>query len=340
MQNRWSDAHAKELSDRYGEWAFVALRTYSSRLIGSEPSLVLHGGGNTSVKGMALNVFGDRVPAVLVKASGHDLATIEPEGHPPLDLEYLRRLRALPDLDDETMRNEIRTHLFRYDDPTPSIEALVHAFLPPRFIDHTHADAILALTNQRDGDRAVRDALGEPIIVLPYIKPGFRLAKAAAEAFDAHPGGCAMVWLHHGLLTWGETARESYERTIDLVSRAEDYMRRAATRPVTISAGRAADVLARQLPVVAPVVRGVLGRAARERGRASERVILRPVVDDEVLAWLDAPGARDLLVTAPLTSDHLIRTKAFPLWIDGPDGADGGRLREQVTSGVAQYVAQ
>ena len=240
MESRWSDINAKELADKYGEWDFVALRTYSSRLIGSEPSLVLHGGGNTSVKGFALNVFGDRVPALLVKASGHDLATIEPEGHPPLDLEYLRRLRALPDLSDEAMRNEIRTHLFRYDDPTPSIEALVHAFLPPRFIDHTHADAILGLTNQAGGERVVRDALGESVVVLPYVRPGFRLAKASADAFDASPGCGAMVWMHHGLLTWGDTARESYERTIDCVSRAEDFLRRAATRPVSVSVGRAA----------------------------------------------------------------------------------------------------
>jgi rhamnose utilization protein RhaD (predicted bifunctional aldolase and dehydrogenase)/NAD(P)-dependent dehydrogenase (short-subunit alcohol dehydrogenase family) len=340
MESRWSDINAKELADKYGEWDFVALRTYSSRLIGSEPSLVLHGGGNTSVKGFALNVFGDRVPALLVKASGHDLATIEPEGHPPLDLEYLRRLRALPDLSDEAMRNEIRTHLFRYDDPTPSIEALVHAFLPPRFIDHTHADAILGLTNQAGGERVVRDALGESVVVLPYVRPGFRLAKASADAFDASPGCGAMVWMHHGLLTWGDTARESYERTIDCVSRAEDFLRRAATRPVSVSVGRAAGIVSERLPAVAPLVRGVLGRSAATPAGAPSRVIVRPVCDDRILAWLDSPGARDLFVTPPLTSDHLIRTKALPLWVEAPDYEHADRLREQVTSAVARYVEQ
>ncbi len=340
MQNRWSDIRAKELADKYGEWEFVALRTYSSRLIGSEPSLVLHGGGNTSVKGVALNVFGARVPAILVKASGHDLATIEPEGHPPLDLEYLRRLRALPDLDDEAMRNEIRTHLFRYDDPTPSIEALVHAFLPPRFIDHTHADAILALTNQADGARVVREALGPQVIVVPYVRPGFQLAKTAADAFDANPESCAMVWLHHGLLTWGDSARESYEKTIELVSRAEEYLRRSATRTVTVTAVPAAGLSEERLAAVAPLVRGVLGRAAAARTGALERVIIQPIADDQVLAWLGAPGARQRFVTPPLTSDHLIRTKAFPLWIDEPDYANGERLREQVSGAVAGYVEQ
>jgi rhamnose utilization protein RhaD (predicted bifunctional aldolase and dehydrogenase)/NAD(P)-dependent dehydrogenase (short-subunit alcohol dehydrogenase family) len=340
MQSRWSDIEAKELADKYGEWDYLALRTYSSRLIGGEASLVLHGGGNTSVKGAAVNVFGERVPAVFVKASGHDLATIEPEGHPPLDLEYLRRLRVLPDLGDEAMRNEIRTHLFRYDDPTPSIEALVHAFLPPRFVDHSHADAILGLTNQAGGEQLVRDALGKQVIVLPYVRPGFLLARASADAFDAHPGSCAMVWMHHGLVTWGDTARESYERTIDLVSRAEEFLRRAATRSVTVSVGRSAGIVSKRLAPVAPLVRGILGRAAAGRAGALERVIIRPVIDDEVLAWLEAPGARELFVTAPLTSDHLIRTKAFPLWIDAPDYENGDRLREQVTSGVARYVEQ
>jgi rhamnose utilization protein RhaD (predicted bifunctional aldolase and dehydrogenase)/NAD(P)-dependent dehydrogenase (short-subunit alcohol dehydrogenase family) len=339
MQNRWSETRARELAQKHGEWDFVALRTYSSRLIGSEPSLVLHGGGNTSVKGVALNVFGTRVPAIFVKASGQDLATIEPEGHPPLDLEYLRRLRALPDLDDEAMRNEIRTHLFQYDDPTPSIEALVHAFLPPRFIDHTHADAILALTNQADGARVAREALGPEVIVVPYVRPGFQLAKTAADAFDASPGAWAMVWLHHGLVTWGETARESYEKTIELVTRAEDHLRRSARRSVAVTAGRAA-IASERLAAVAPLVRGILGRAAAARTGTPRRVILQPVADDQVLAWLDAPGARDLFVSPALTSDHLIRTKAFPLWIEAPDYGTAEHLREQVTGAVARYVEQ
>ncbi|MGE5361618.1 MAG: bifunctional aldolase/short-chain dehydrogenase, partial [Bacteroidales bacterium] len=339
MESRWSEEQAQAFvaAEREREW--LALRTYASRLLGAEPSLVLHGGGNTSVKGVVRTVFDEPVPAVYVKASGHDLATIGPNGHPPLDLAYLRRLRVLDDLSDEAMRNELRTHLFRYDDPTPSIEALVHAFLPPRFIDHTHADAILALTNRPDGADRVREALGDDVIVLPYVKPGFRLAKAAAEAFDRAPHATAMVWMRHGILTWGDTARGSYETMIAMVRRAEEWLRKSARHTVDVPAG-VASTLDDRLAVVAPIVRGVLARAAAERSQSSERVTIRSLVTDEMVAWLGAPGARELLVTPPLTSDHLIRTKAFPLWIEEPDYADADRLREQVRVAVSRYVQE
>jgi len=351
MESRWSDSQAKQLVDNDREPEYLALRTYSSRLLGREPSLVLHGGGNTSVKGEVIDVFGERVPAIFVKASGQDLATIGPEGHPPLDLGYLRRLRALTDLTDEAMRNEIRTHLFRYDDPTPSIEALMHAFLPPRFIDHTHADAILALTNREGGEQVARDALGDGVAVLPYVCPGFHLAKMAAEAFESHPGNCAMVWMHHGLLTWGDTARESYERTIDLVSRAEQFLARAARQRVVAGAGlhdlserrRGATGSERtdeRLASIGPLVRGVLGRASIERTGALRRVVIRTVSDDVTVTSLDQPGARSLFVTAPLTSDHLIRTKAFPLWVDEPDLAHPDRLRAQIAQAVSGYAEE
>lgn len=231
MRSRWSDEEASGFVARHGaEWSErLALRTYSSRLLGADPALVLHGGGNSSVKAPWKNVFGEAVAAIFVKASGTDMSTIEPAGHPGLDLEYLRRLRALSDLEDSAMVDQLRTHLLRADSPTPSIEALVHAFLPGIFIDHTHADAILALTNRDDGEAAARKALGDDVIVLPYVTPGFKLALAASAALEAQPHARGMVWAHHGLVTWGDTARESYEAMIDLVSRAP-HSRPAALR--------------------------------------------------------------------------------------------------------------
>ncbi|HUU82955.1 MAG TPA: class II aldolase/adducin family protein, partial [Phycisphaerae bacterium] len=199
MKNHWDDKAAEEAVRHWGTkfGRQVALRLYTARLIGHEPDLVLHGGGNVSVKTKRPTLLGDEVEAVCVKASGRDLASIEPAGLPALDLGYLRRLRRLDALDDDAMINELRTHLFDASSPTPSIEALVHAFLPPRYVDHSHADAVLALTNQPD-DRLVREALGDRVAVLPYVTPGFELAKAVADLYDADPNVEGIVLLHHG----------------------------------------------------------------------------------------------------------------------------------------------
>ncbi|TMA38370.1 MAG: hypothetical protein E6J79_06950 [Deltaproteobacteria bacterium] len=217
MRSRWSDEEAAAVVARYGaRWGEeLALRTYTSRLLGAEDRLVLHGGGNTSVKGIFTNRLGEAIAALYVKASGHDLATLEPEGLPGLDLGYLRKLRALEALDDEAMAGELRTHLFDARSATPSLETLVHAFLPEKFVDHTHADAILALSNQIGGERLVREALGDDVAVLGYVRPGFQLARAVADAYEANAGCRGMVWMRHGLMTWGPTARASYETMID-----------------------------------------------------------------------------------------------------------------------------
>jgi rhamnose utilization protein RhaD (predicted bifunctional aldolase and dehydrogenase)/NAD(P)-dependent dehydrogenase (short-subunit alcohol dehydrogenase family) len=343
MQSRWSDEDAARFVARYGaQWGKdLALRTYSSRLLGSEPSLVLHGGGNTSVKGIWTNVLGEPIAALFVKASGADMASIEPEGHPGLDLAYLRRLRGLPDLDDETMVNELRTHLFRSDSPTPSIEALVHAFLPAPFIDHTHADAILALTNQVDGDRLVRDALGGGVVVLPYVTPGFELALAATRAIEERPSLRAMVWSHHGIVTWGATARDSYETMIELVSAAERALVDRAPRRATLSvSATSTSVALERVTRIAPVVRGLLAERTGNPDDPYRRVIVQPLVTPEVLALVDSEGGRELALTPPLTTDHLIRTKGLPAWVDRPVYDQPETLREQIAAAIRDYRAE
>src|SRR3954469_19984564 len=234
MKSRWSDTEARQFCERYAtrRGEPLALRVYTSRLIGAEPDLVMHGGGNTSVKIVRENLLGDKVEALCVKGSGWDLDSIEPPGFPALDLGWLRRLRKLGALSDEEMVNQLRTHLFDASAPNPSVETLLHAFLPHTFIDHTHADAILALTNQPDGAELIRQALGASVVVVPYFMPGFRLAKLAAEMFEGMPDARGMVLLKHGLFTFASDARSSYERTIELVDRAEAFLRsRARTRP-------------------------------------------------------------------------------------------------------------
>src|SRR5919205_1014536 len=230
MRSRWADSEARQFSERYAlRWGEpLALRVYTSRLIGAEADLVMHGGGNTSVKITKETMLGDRVEALCVKGSGWDLDSIEPQGFPALDLSYLRRLRKLESLSDEEMVNQLRTHLFDASAPNPSVETLLHAFLPHVFIDHTHADAILALTNQPDGAQLIRQALGPSVAVVPYVMPGFRLAKLAAEMFEGRPDSEGMVLLKHGLFTFASDARTSYERTIEYVDRAEAFLRARA----------------------------------------------------------------------------------------------------------------
>src|SRR6185436_7867588 len=191
MQSRWSDREAAEFVERLApKWGeAMALRVYTSRLIGRDPDLVMHGGGNTSLKGTVKTLVGDEVEALFVKGSGWDLDAIEPPGLPAVDLAHLRRLRALGALSDEEMVNQLRTHLFEASAPNPSVETLLHAFLPHRFIDHTHADVSLVITNQprADAEAMVREAFGPRWAIVPYVKPGFALAKLAAETFESAP---------------------------------------------------------------------------------------------------------------------------------------------------------
>jgi rhamnulose-1-phosphate aldolase/alcohol dehydrogenase len=340
VETRWSDddeaACVARWGARFGE--DLARRTYSSRLLGADPRLVLHGGGNTSVKGTFVNVLGEAVPALFVKASGFDLAVIEPEGHPGLDLAWLRKLRALDQLGDAAMANELRAHLFDAGGPTPSLETLVHAFVPEKFVDHTHADAILALTNQVDGERIVREALGDDVIVLPYVRPGFQLARATAAAFDAHPRSRGIVWMRHGVMTWGPTARASYDAMIAIVTRAEACLARKSSAGLSAAAPTPLTTAEARLAAIAPVLRGALARPTGDVDRPHRRAIVLPLVTPEVLAFLDGPRGRELARTPPLTSDHLIRTKAFPLWIDAPAWDEPAKLGAQVREAVRRYA--
>jgi len=338
MKNSWSDKKATEFVSQYAaQWGEdLAYRTYSARLLGAEKSLVLHGGGNTSVKSRYTNLLGESLEAIFVKASGYDLSLIEPEGHPALDLEYLKRLGELPELSDEDMVREIRTHLLEDESPTPSIETLVHAFVAEKFMDHTHADAILALTNQPDGQKVVREALGEEVIVLDYVKPGFQLAQATAKAIQAHPGKRAMVWMRHGLLTWGDTAKESYQSTIELVSKAEEYVADKASNPLKVTLSTPPKKAEERWVQVAPLLRGLLAESS-EDDQPYRRMIIRPLISKEVLDFVDSDRGRELAVSPPLTSDHLIRTKAFPLWIDSPAYDEPSQLRDQIAGAVQEY---
>lgn len=341
MESRWSDTKAAEYIVRFGpKWGEdLALRTYLGALIGAEDRLVLHGGGNNSVKTQLTNVLGESRSIIFVKASGHNMAAIEPEGYTALDLEYLKRLRSLPELSDEDMLNEFQTHLCRSRASTPSIETLAHAFIPKKFIDHTHADAILALTNQVGGENLVREALGSEVPILAYITPGFKLAQAAAAAFAENPRARAMVWMRHGLVSWGDTARESYETTISLITKAEEYIARHTTRPLVVQVSTPLEVAGKRFAEIAPSVRGMLALPSRDPDRPYDRSIIKPLITRQVVDFVDSDRGREFALSPPLTADHLIRTKALPLWVDDPNYGNTEKLKEQIAAAIRKYAA-
>jgi rhamnose utilization protein RhaD (predicted bifunctional aldolase and dehydrogenase)/NAD(P)-dependent dehydrogenase (short-subunit alcohol dehydrogenase family) len=338
MQSRYDPGAAeravKHLAPRVSE--LLALRTYTARLIGSEAALVLHGGGNTSMKATGTTLLGETIDVLHVKGSGWDLATIEPEGHPAVRLEPLRALRRLATMTDEAMVNELRINLLVASAPNPSVETLLHALLPARFIDHTHADAILAVCDQPEGKRICSAIFGQGLVWVPYVMPGFSLAKRCAEAFErvaAETEPSVMVLEKHGLFTWGETARESYERTIDAVTRAERY---ASEHRKVISAPQAAlETRARPADVV-PRLRGVFAKLARdlpERGP-----IVRTRSTRALLEFASRPDAAQLVAKGCMTPDHVLRTKPTALFVPAPDFMDGARLASQVESAAMEYA--
>ena len=217
MKSLWSDTESAQYPGDLGQ------RVYTSRLLGRDPSLVLHGGGNTSVKTREPDVFGEPQDLLYVKGSGWDLETIEPAGFSPCRMSHLLRLAALPQLTDLAMAREFKCALTNPSAPMPSVEAILHALLPGKFVDHTHADAFISITNTPGGEKHVRELFGDRLVVIPYVMPGFKLARLCAALFakHAHPGTIGLALLNHGLFTFGDNAKLAYERMIELGADAD-----------------------------------------------------------------------------------------------------------------------
>ncbi len=237
MQSLWNDAEAAQYPGELGQ------RVYSSRLLGRDKSLVLHGGGNTSVKIRENNILGEAEDILYVKGSGWDLEFIEAGGFAPVRMPHLLRLAQLPSLSDPQMVNELRTHMTNASAPTPSVEAILHAILPYKYVDHTHADAVVTLCNTPSGVQRIRDVYGDRVVIIPYVMPGFDLARLCADIF---PRECTdntqgMVLMNHGIFSFGATAQESYVRMIELVDLAEVELKARKAWTVNLAAGSVCD---------------------------------------------------------------------------------------------------
>jgi rhamnose utilization protein RhaD (predicted bifunctional aldolase and dehydrogenase)/NAD(P)-dependent dehydrogenase (short-subunit alcohol dehydrogenase family) len=323
MKSCWLDSDAQAVIDRYAREQIgrdLALRVYTTRLLGREPELVLHGGGNTSVKTTMPDLLDEEVEAICVKGSGADMAAIEPAGLPALRLERLRKLRTRATLTDEEMVRAQRENLLDPMAPNPSVETLLHAFLPHRYIDHTHANAILSLVDQPHGEASCAELYDGHTSVVEYVMPGFSLAKLAADAYEAKPAIEGLILHKHGIFTFGESARESYERMIALVTRAEEHLQK--NRKAVFLTARLPQAIA-PLDAVAPILRGACSLKNDQIEGAWRRLILDFRTNSAILNFVNGAEIARYSQAGVITPDHAIRTKNWPLIVDAPqDGSD------------------
>ena len=339
MQSLWSDAEAEQLVERYapqGVGRDLALRVYTSRLLGGEPKLVLHGGGNTSVKTFVKDLLDEEVEVLCVKGSGWDMAAIEPAGLPAVRLAPLRKLRARLSLSDEEMVRVQRANLIDPGAPNPSVETLLHAFLPHKYVDHTHSTAVLSLADQPDAAERCADLYGARMGLVPYIMPGFQLAKKAAEVFEDDRAVEGLVLLKHGIFTFGDTAREAYERMIAAVSLAEE---RLARRSKTVFAAAPLPAAVAEAAEVAPILRGACAIADPGGSGAFKRFILEFRSRPAILDYVNGAELRRYAQAGVATPDHTIRTKNYPLIVPAPEPGGLDAFKHAVRDAVDRFVA-
>jgi rhamnose utilization protein RhaD (predicted bifunctional aldolase and dehydrogenase)/NAD(P)-dependent dehydrogenase (short-subunit alcohol dehydrogenase family) len=342
MRNTWSELEAAEYLKRCDpRWGTdLALAAYSTLLLQNERSLAWQGRGNVSVKGTYSNVFSETVPAIFVMEYGQRHLTAEYPEHIAIDLTYLRRLRSLSELPDDQMLNELRTHVFDFRAPVPPVETLVHSFLPMKYIAHVHAGALSAVADRADGREFTRRVLGDRVIVLPYCKPGFELAKTTVEAYEDFPEARAVIWMHHGVLTWGETASAAYDAAVDLITEAEKWLDGQAGKPIQAAMHSPPESVRERVLRVAPVLRGLLGQALRGPDERLSRMIIQPVTDAAILDLLASSRGKELALGPPLTCHYLKHTKPVPMWLDAPAYDDPDRLRGQLSDALSEYARE
>ena len=335
MQSAWTDRDAEAAMARYQSLGRdVALRVYTTRLLGQDPRLVLHGGGNTSVKTKIADLNGDDVEVLCIKGSGWDMGTIEPAGLPAVRLAPLLKLRARESLSDEDMVRLQRANLIDPASPNPSVEALLHAFIPHKFIDHTHSTAVLALTDQPDGEALCREVFGARVGYVPYLMPGFGLAKAAARVFEADPSVEGLILVKHGIFSFGADALQAYERMIALVSLAEERLAKNR-KPAFVGAKLPARLAG--VADVAPIIRGACSFPDSRTDGAWKRFVLEFRGNDAVMNFVNGTEVARYGQAGVVTPDHNIRIKNKPMVVAAPAEGDLAGFKISVRDAVAGY---
>jgi rhamnose utilization protein RhaD (predicted bifunctional aldolase and dehydrogenase)/NAD(P)-dependent dehydrogenase (short-subunit alcohol dehydrogenase family) len=342
MKNLFNPRESRQFIARYPSIpAELALRVYTSRLMGGDPGLVLHGGGNTSVKLRVKNILGEEQEILYIKGSGIDMAAIEPGDFAGLGLAPLRKLKKLECLSDEEMENQLRIHKVQSSSPDPSVEVLLHAFLPQRYIDHTHADFILALTNQKQWKDLLTEALGPNAAILAYESPGLSLAKGVSEVLEMNPKVEAVVVAQHGIFTFGEDARTAYERMIDYVGRAEAFLKKKAPQKKVKVPRSERKPPEGMVPAIARLTQSVRGACAfRSPGGELRRFYTEVRAGDDLAKASLSPAAPGLCSSGVLTPDHVIRTRNKWVFIpEIPPEDDGLRkiVKERIDTHLREY---
>ncbi|MCG7871861.1 MAG: bifunctional aldolase/short-chain dehydrogenase [Candidatus Thiodiazotropha lotti] len=298
MKSQWNPTEAAACENE------LSLRVYTSRLLGSDPTLVLHGGGNTSVKIVEPDLFGEDQQILYVKGSGWDLASIEAPGFTPVRMDHLLRLAQLESLSDSEMVNQLKTHQTLASAPTPSVEAILHAVLPYKYVDHTHADAIITLTNTPQGEQRIRELYQQRVVVIPYVMPGFDLARTVAEQFSqqANDQTLGMVLMNHGIFSFGDDARQSYERMIQLVDEAEQYLQKNSAWEISPQLQQS-EVQPQRLARLRKEISDVAGTP----------MILQSHRTEQVLSFCQRADLEQIASRGPATPDHVLRTKQLPM---------------------------
>jgi rhamnose utilization protein RhaD (predicted bifunctional aldolase and dehydrogenase)/NAD(P)-dependent dehydrogenase (short-subunit alcohol dehydrogenase family) len=300
MQSLWDEQEAAAYQSD------LALRVYTSRLLGRDSSLVLHGGGNTSVKLQRKNILGQNEDILYIKGSGWDLVSIEEAGFAPVRIPHLLELVKLDHLSDSQMVNEIKTQMILSSAPSPSVETLLHAALPYKYVDHTHADAVVTITNTSNGLERIKQIYGDQVVIIPYVMPGFDLAKLCAKQFalEASEKTIGMILMNHGIFSFGDTAKQSYQRMIELVSLAENYLQQRQAWTIERKTIGDQDV---SLSLNLAKLRKEISKAA------GMPVIVTRNGDSKSLAFAQREDIAQISQQGPATPDHVIRTKRLPM---------------------------
>lgn len=339
MRSGWVERDAKDAVDRYGQAgiaADLALRVYSTQLLGRDKKLVLHGGGNTSLKTTARDLTDDAVAVLRIKGSGWDMGTIEPAGMPAVRLQPLQMLRTKQAMHDDDFARVQRAYLVDPSAPAPSVEMLLHAFMPAKYIDHTHATAVLSLVDQPDAQARCTEVFGGRLGFVPYHRPGFGLARLAADTFDNNPHVEGLILDKHGIFTFGDTARDAYERMIAFVTLAEE---RLAKNRKQAFVGAALPAQMASATDVAPILRGVCAQRDAYGEGAHRRLVAAFRVSDAILNFVNGKDLARYARAGLLTPDHVIRVKPWPLIVPAPEAGTLDGFKKAARAAADKFAA-